>query len=81
VRSRCVEDPLDADLELVRSGDGGLVHQRTAFFTSVAIFFSSAAVSSVSANDVGHIAPASMFARSLKPKVAYLDLNFAASWK
>src|SRR5207244_8028658 len=27
VRARCVEDPLDADLELVRSGDGGGVHR------------------------------------------------------
>src|SRR5207249_7569591 len=26
VRARRVEDPLDADLELVRGGDGGLVH-------------------------------------------------------
>jgi hypothetical protein len=26
MRARCVEGPLDADLELVRSGDGGLVH-------------------------------------------------------
>ena len=80
VRARCVEDPLDADLELVRGGDGGLVHF-TAFFTSAAIFFSSAAVSSVRANDVGHMAPASIFAWSLKPNIAYLELNFAASWK
>ena len=27
VRARCVEDPLDADLELVRGGDGGGVHR------------------------------------------------------
>jgi hypothetical protein len=26
VRARGVEDPLDPDLELVRNGDGGLVH-------------------------------------------------------
>jgi hypothetical protein len=26
VRARCIEDPLDADLELARLGDGGLVH-------------------------------------------------------
>ena len=27
VRARCVEDPLDANLELVRGGDGGGVHR------------------------------------------------------
>ena len=46
VRTRCVEDALDLDLELVRLGDGGLVHpQLTAFFTSARIFASSAFVS------------------------------------
>src|SRR5205814_632657 len=50
VRAGCVEDPLDPDLELVRGGDRGLVHpQLTACFTSARIFFSSAAVSFVSA--------------------------------
>jgi hypothetical protein len=49
VRARCVEYALDADLELVRGGDRCLVHQPTAFFTSALIFFSSAAVSFVSA--------------------------------
>jgi hypothetical protein len=39
---------------------------------------SSAAVSSFSANEVGHMAPSSTFALSLKPNVAYLDLNFCA---
>ena len=41
---------------------------------------SSEAVSSLSAKEVGHMAPSSRFALSLKPKVAYLDLNFAAHW-
>ena len=43
---------------------------RTAFFTSPTILFSSASVSSLSAQEVGHMAPWSMFASSLKPKVA-----------
>jgi MFS family permease len=55
--------------------------QLTAFFTSVAIFFSSAAVRSFSAQEVGHIAPLSRFALSLKPNVAYLALNLSALWK
>ena len=53
----------------------------SAFFTSAAIFFSSAAVNSFSANEVGHMAPSSRFASSLKPNVAYLDLNLSALWK
>src|SRR5438067_7559911 len=52
--------------------------QLTAFFTSAPILASSAAVSSVSAKAVGHMAPSSRFAWSLKPNVAYLDLNFCA---
>ena len=40
-----------------------------------------AGVSSISANEVGHIPPLSRLASSLKPSVAYLDLNFCASWK
>src|SRR5215208_6879360 len=55
--------------------------QRTAFFTSAAIFFSSAAVSAFSAKEVGHMAPSSRFAASLKPNVAYLALNLCALWK
>jgi hypothetical protein len=47
----------------------------------VAIFFSSAAVRSFSAQEVGHIAPLSRFALSLKPNVAYLALNLSALWK
>jgi hypothetical protein len=50
--------------------------QLTALFTSVAIVFSSAAVSFVSAKELGHIVPSSRFALSLKPRVAYLVLNF-----
>src|SRR5262245_45604418 len=42
---------------------------------------SSAAVSLVRAKAVGHMAPLSRFAWSLKPRVAYLDLNLAALWK
>ena len=49
--------------------------QLTAFFTSAAILASSAAVSSVSAKAVGHMAPSSRFALSLKPSVAYLRLE------
>src|SRR5213595_912419 len=53
----------------------------TAFFTSAAILSSSAAVNPFSAKAVGHMAPSSRFALSLKPSVAYLDLNFCAGWK
>src|SRR5207302_4308538 len=55
--------------------------QLTAFFTSAPILASSVAVSSLSAKEVGHMAPSSSFASSLKPNVAYLDLNFCALWK
>jgi hypothetical protein len=55
--------------------------QLTAFFTSAAIFASSAAVNSFSAKATGHRAPLSRFAASLKPNVAYLVLNFCALWK
>src|SRR4029079_7016889 len=51
--------------------------QLTAFLTRALIFASSAAVSFVSAKSVGHMAPSSSFALSLKPSVAYLALNFA----
>src|SRR5204863_6709191 len=78
VRARCVEDALDADLELVRGGDGGLVHQPTAFFTSARIFASSAAVSFDSAKATGHMEPSSSLALSLKPNIAYRSLNFPA---
>src|SRR5881296_1550564 len=55
--------------------------QLIAFFTSAPILASSVAVSSFSAKEVGHMAPSSRFALSLKPNVAYLDLNFCALWK
>src|SRR5512132_3327740 len=55
--------------------------QRTAFFTSAAIFFSSAAVNFVSAKEVGHMLPSSRFAASSKPNVAYLEPNFSALLK
>src|SRR5262245_66689289 len=55
--------------------------QLTAFFTSALIFASSMAVNCFSANAVGHMAPSSRSAVSLKPNVAYLDLNFSAPWK
>src|SRR3972149_3047706 len=65
-----------------RAGPGGeLSPQLTAFLTSAPIFASSAAVNSFSAKEVGHKAPSSRFASSLKPNVAYLDLNFCALWK
>ena len=51
--------------------------QPTAFFTSAPIFASSAAVNSFSAKEAGHMAPSSRFASSLKPSVAYLELNFS----
>src|SRR5437899_8070378 len=55
--------------------------QLTAFFTSVPILASSAAVNSLSAKAVGHRAPSSRFASCMKPNVAYLVLNFCALWK
>src|SRR5437016_5245407 len=55
--------------------------QLTAFFTSAPILASSAEVNSFSAKVVGHMAPSSRFALSLKPNVAYLVLNFCALWK
>src|SRR5512133_1940664 len=71
VRGRCVEDPLDADLELVRSGNRGLVHlQLTACLRSFAILASSALVSLVNAKATGHIDPSSRSAVSLKPSIA-----------
>src|SRR4026207_2218359 len=55
--------------------------QPTAFFTSAAILASSAAVNFLGAKAVAHISPSSRLATSLKPNVAYLDLNFCALWK
>src|SRR2546427_2060426 len=59
----------------------GLSPQVTAFFTSAPILASTSAVNSVRAKAVGHMAPSSRFASSLKPNVAYLVLNFCAGWK
>src|SRR2546427_787596 len=64
-----------------KGGGHGLSPQLTAFFTSAPILASSAAVNSFSAKEVGHMAPSSRFALSLKPSVAYLVLNFCALWK
>src|SRR6266550_6353725 len=55
--------------------------QLTAFLTSAPILASSAAVNFVKAKAFGHMFPSSRFARSLKPNVAYLVLNFCALWK
>src|SRR5438445_2065987 len=60
---------------------GAVSPQLTAFFTSAPTFASSAAVNAFSAKAVGHRAPSSSFAASLKPNVAYLVLNFCALWK
>src|ERR1700681_3786362 len=60
---------------------GLLSPQLTAFFTSAPILASSAAANSVRAKAVGHMAPSSRFALSLKPSVTYLVLNFCALWK
>src|SRR5215204_1002607 len=64
----------------LRSGAQELA-QLTALFTSALIFASSVAVNSFSAKEVGHMAPSSRFASSLKLNVAYLVLNFCALWK
>src|SRR6267142_5094124 len=68
---------------MCRRFDPGPRHspQRAAFFTRAATFASAAGVISFSAYEVGHSSPSSRLALSLKPSVAYLDLNFAASWK
>src|ERR1700733_8284490 len=58
----------------------GLI-QLTALLPSAPIRASTAAVNSFSAKAVGHMAPSSRFAESLKPNVAYLVLNFCALWK
>jgi hypothetical protein len=65
-----------------RAGSSGLLSpQLTAFFTSAAILASTSGVNSFSAKEVGHMAPSSRFAVSLKPNVAYLSLNFDAGVK
>src|SRR6266511_3556331 len=52
--------------------------QLTALFTSAAILFSSAAVNSVRAHEVGHMVPSSRFAASWKPIVASTSRSPAA---
>src|SRR5688572_10537170 len=65
-----------------RAGRGAQeLAQPTALFASVPILASSAAVNSFSAKEVGHMAPSSRFAASVKLNVAYLVLNFSALWK
>lgn len=59
----------------------GTYPQLTAFFTSAAIFVSSAGVNFVTAKATGHMVPSSRFASCWKPNVAYLVLNLAALWK
>src|ERR687889_215373 len=71
-----VATTLSAGAGLRRSGA-----QFTALLTSSPIFASSAALSSLSAKEVGHMAPSSRFALSLKLNVAYLVSNFCALWK
>src|SRR6266571_3638893 len=70
-----------AETRAVESVDNRGVPQLTAFFTSAPILASSATVNFFSAKEVGHMAPSSRFALSLKPNVAYLELNFSALWK
>src|SRR6187549_1459491 len=60
--------------------DGSFRHF-VAVLTSSRMTTSSAAVNFASAKAVGHMAPSSRFASSLKPSVAYLVLNFCALWK
>src|SRR6185437_7710317 len=57
------------------------VSQPSAFFSSAAMRFSTSAFMVLSAYDVGHMAPSSSVALSVKPKVAYRSLNFSASLK
>jgi hypothetical protein len=60
---------------------GELGPQLTAFFTSAPIRASVSGVSAVSAKEVGHMAPSSRCASSLKPRVAYRELNLEAAVK
>src|SRR5215471_17358425 len=71
----------EAPAVAVRFESEGHPPQLTAFFTSAPILASSAAVNAFSAKAVGHMAPSSRFAWSLKPNVAYLVLNLCAAWK
>src|SRR5436189_643675 len=73
--------PAQADRRITCLASGRDQSPLTAFFTSAAILASSAAVNSFSAKATGHMLPSSRLALSLKPNVAYLDLNFWALWK
>ena len=73
-KSRGIPLPMPNGLRL----SGEFSPQLTAFFTSARILASSVAVNVFSAKGVCHMAPSSRFAWSLKPSVAYLDLNFSA---
>lgn len=72
---------VEATEEARAGSSGALSPQLTACFTRALIRSSSAAVNSFSAKEVGHMAPSSRFASSLKPSVVYLDLNLCALWK
>ena len=78
---RMASRELSALQKILARAQGGLAPHLTAFFTSAPILASSAAVSAFNAKAVGHRAPSSRFAVSLKPSVAYLVLNFCAPWK
>jgi len=77
-RSRLLNKPNVVTIGVPYTGNQSSL---TAFFKSTPIFASLATVNSFSVKAVGHMAPSSRFAWSLKPKVAYLDLNFCALWK
>jgi hypothetical protein len=74
--ARVASDDRAPELLVVRHA--GNRAQLTAFFTSAPILASSPPVNFFSAKEVGHMAPSSRFASSLKPKVAYLELNLSA---
>lgn len=57
-------------LRVIRKQSEDSVRHPAAFFTSALILASSAGPSAVSAKAVGHIAPSSRCAESLKPNVA-----------
>jgi len=55
--------------------------QPAAFFASSTIRASTAGVSFVTANALGHISPSSSAASGWNPKVEYRTLNFDLGWK
>ena len=68
-RSDVAEVVLAGAADLDRAPVAGPASQPAAFFTSSAIRFSTAGVSSVTANAIGHISPSSIFASGWKPNV------------